>query len=333
MRRRSLASVLMLLLCGVLHAQNPNLGTSGAQFLKIPVGCRAAALGGAFTSFGNDATVLFWNPAGVVGVKGSALSVSHEEWWAGSRLNHAAFAQSFGEVGTFGFSFTSMTMDKIAVTTEDDPEGSSGLTFDAGDLMLGISYARMLTEDFSVGITGKYVHQRIWNETAGGLAVDVGTQYHIGFRDLRIGMSVTNFGGDLTFEGSDLVVDYDPNSAISTERLLPAQIQAEGYPLPLRFQVGLSMSPYMSEDFSVLLAADVIHPNDNDELVCTGIEATILQCFVVRGGYRFGDDTARWSAGIGASVPAGSLRVGFDYAFVSYNLLPSVHRFGLGLEF
>jgi hypothetical protein len=93
------------------------------------------------------------------------------------------------------------------------------------------------------------------------------------------------------------------------------------------------MSPYMSEDFSVLLAADVIHPNDNDELVCTGIEATILQCFAIRGGYRFGDDTARWSAGIGASVPAGSLRVGFDYAFVSYNLLPSVHRFGLGLEF
>ncbi len=333
MRRLTLGCAIAVLSVGMLHAQNPNLGTAGAQFLKIPVGARAAALGGAFTSCGDDASALFWNPAGTIGVKGSALIASHEEWWAGSRLNHAAYVQSFGEIGSFGLSFTSMTMDKIAVTTEDDPEGTSGQSFDAQDLMLGISYARKLTEDFSVGLTAKYVHQRIWNETAGGLAVDIGTLYQIGFRDLRLGMSVTNFGGDLTFEGRDLGVDYDANSSISTERLLPAQIQAEGYPLPLHFQVGLSMSPYISDELSVLLATDVIHPNDNDELVCAGIEATIMQCLSVRGGYRFGDDTARWSVGVGASVPAGSLHVGFDYAFVSYDLLPSVHRFGVALEF
>ena len=333
MRRLSVVCTLALLSLGVLRAQNPNLGTSGAQFLKIPVGPRAAALGGAFTAFGDDASALFWNPAGIAGVKGSALSVSHEEWWAGSRLNHAAFAQSFGDAGTFGLSFTAMTMDKIAVTTEDDPEGKSGLSFDAQDLMLGVSYARTLTEDFSVGITAKYVHERIWNETAAGLAVDIGTQYHIGFRDLRLGMSVTNFGGELTFEGRDLMVDYDANEATSTERLLPAEIQAESYPLPLRFQVGLSMSPYVSDDLSVLLAADVIHPNDNTELVCTGIEARLMQYLVVRGGYRFGDDIARWSAGGGASVPLGNLRVGFDYAYVAYDLLPAVQRFGVDVEF
>jgi hypothetical protein len=101
----------------------------------------------------------------------------------------------------------------------------------------------------------------------------------------------------------------------------------------LRFQVGLSMSPYVSDDFSVLLATDVIHPNDNDELICTGIEARILQILVIRGGYRFGDDTARWSVGGGASVPLGNLRVAFDYAFVSYDLLPAIHRVGIGLAF
>ena len=209
MRRRLLGCTIVVLMCiGVLHAQNPNLGTSGAQFLKIPVGARAAALGGAFTSSGDDASALFWNPAGIVGVKGGALTVSHEEWWAGSRLNHAAYVQSFGEIGSFGLSFTMMAMDKTEVTTEEDPEGT-GQYFDAQDLMLGITYARKLTDDFSVGITAKYVHQRIWNESASGFAVDVGTQYHIGFSDLRLGMSVTNFGGDLTFEGRDLRVDYD----------------------------------------------------------------------------------------------------------------------------
>jgi len=333
MKRLALGCAIALISCGVLHAQNPNLGTAGAQFLKIPVGARAASLGGAFTSCGYDASALFWNPAGAIGVKSSALIASHEEWWAGSRLNHAAFVQSFGEVGSFGLSFTSMSMDKLAVTTEEDPEGTSGLTFDAQDLMLGISYARKLTEDFSVGITAKYVHQRIWNENAGGLAVDIGTLYHIGYRDLRLGMSVTNFGGDLTFEGRDLAVDYDVNSSIATERLLPAQVQAEGYPLPLHFQVGISMSPYVTDDLSVLMAVDVVHPNDNDELVCTGIEATVFQCLSFRGGYRFGDDTARWSAGVGAVVPAGNLKIGFEYAYVAYDLLPSIHRVGIGVEF
>jgi len=332
MGRLALTCAIAVLSFCVLRAQNPNIGTAGAQFLKIPVGARAASLGGAFTSCGDDASSLFWNPAGSIGVKHSALTASHEEWWAGTRLSHAAFVHSFEDIGSFGFSFTSMTMDKIAVTTEEDPEGTSGLTFDAQDLMLGVSYARMLTEDFSVGITAKYVHQRIWNETAGGLAVDIGTLYDIGFRDLRLGMSITNFGGDLVFEGRDLAVDYDANSTIATERLLPAEIQAEGYPLPLHFQVGISMSPYVSDGFSVLLAADVVHPNDNDELVCVGMEAMVMQCLFLRGGYRFGDDTARWSVGVGASVPAGDLRVGFDYAFVSYDLLPSVHRFGVALE-
>jgi hypothetical protein len=333
MRRFVLIGVLAMMTAGAGHAQNANLGTSGALFLKIPAGPRAAALGGAFTSSGDDASALFWNPAGSVNVKGSALIASHEEWWAGTRLNHAAFVQSFGEIGSFGLSFTSMNMDKLAVTTEADPEGTAGLTFDAQDLMIGVTYARQLTDDFSVGITAKYIHQRIWNESASGLAVDIGTLYHIGFRDLKLGMSVTNFGGDLTFEGRDLLVDYDARSTTATERLLPAQIQAEGYPLPLHFQVGISMSPYTSEDLSVLLETDVIHPNDNDELVCAGVELTVIQMVFFRGGYRFGDDTARWSAGVGASVPAGSVHVGFDYAYVSYDLLPAVHRFGVAVEF
>jgi hypothetical protein len=334
MRRLAYACIITVLSAMTLHAQNANLGTAGALFLKIPVGARPAALGGAFTSCGESPDALFWNPAGVVSVKGSALAVSHEEWWAGSRLNHAAFVQSFPDIGSFGLSFTSMSMDKIAVTTEEDPEGTSGQTFDAQDLMLGISYARQLTDDFSVGLTAKYVHQRIWNENASGVAVDIGTLYRIPFRDLTLGMSVTNFGGDLSFEGRDLLVDYDVNSGNSTERLLPAQIEAEGYPLPLHFQVGLSVSPYISDELSVLVAADVVHPNDNDEIVCAGIEAKVFQRLALRGGYRFGDDTARWSAGVGASVPAGgNVNVGFDYAYVAYDLLPAVHRFGIALAF
>jgi hypothetical protein len=93
------------------------------------------------------------------------------------------------------------------------------------------------------------------------------------------------------------------------------------------------VSPYISDDLSVLLATDVIHPNDNKELITAGVEVTIVRTFFLRGGYRFGDDTARASAGLGVSVPAGDVRIGFDYAFVAYAYLPSVQRFSVGLEF
>jgi hypothetical protein len=332
MRRILFGCAVAVLAAGITQAQNPNLGTSGAQFLKIPVGARASALGGAYTAWGDDATSIFWNPAGIVGVKGGALSASYAEWWAGSRLNHAAYVQSFGEAGSFGVSFTTLAMDKVEVTTEDSPEGT-GQYFDAQDLMLGVTYARRLTESFAVGLTAKYIRERIWNESASGLAVDIGTQYRIGYRDLRLGMSITNFGGELTFDGRDLGVKYDVTPSIATERLLPGTLQAEGYPLPLHFQVGLAMSPYISDDFSVLLATDVIHPNDNKELVTAGIEVSIIRSVFLRGGYRFGDDTARGGAGIGVMVPAGDVRVNFDYSFVAYAYLPSVQRFSVGLEF
>lgn len=332
MTRLILGCAVVVLSCGALFAQNTNVGTAGAQFLKIPVGSRAAAMGGAYSSAGNDAGAIFWNPSGIVGVKGGAVTASYTEWWAGSRLNHAAYVQSFDEVGSFGVSFTSLSMDKIEVTTEDDPEGT-GVYFDAQDLMIGLSYARHMTEDFSVGITGKLVHQRIWNEGATGVAVDIGTQYRIGFRDLTIGMCIRNFGADMKFDGSDLDVDYSQNYLNSTERLIPSELATEDYPLPLQFQVGLSMSPYVSDLCSVLLAVDVLHPNDNREVVSTGMEVTVMQEFFLRGGYRFGDDTARGSMGVGASVPTGDVKVDFDYAYVVYTLLPSIHRVTLGIEF
>ena len=314
------------------RADNPNIGTSGAQFLKIPVGPRAAAMAGAFVSNADDVSSVFWNPAGIVNVSSSGLFVSHAPWWATMKLDNAAFVQSFEGIGSVGVSVTVFSMDPMDVTTEDSPEGT-GQSFDAQDMMIGLSYARRLTEDFSVGVTAKYVQQRIWNESAGGMAFDVGTQYRIGFRDLTIGMSMTNFGGDMTYSGRDLAVKYATDPQNPFIRLAPANLAPDDYPLPLHFQVGLSMSPYVSDEFAVLLAADVAHPNDNSERVNVGAEVTILHRLFLRGGYRFGYDNEKATFGAGVALPLGGLSLTVDYAYAMYDLLPNISRISVGMTF
>jgi len=289
-------------------------------------------MGGAFVSNANDVSALFWNPAGIVGVKSSGILFAHSEWWASIQMNHAAFVQSMEDIGSIGVSVTVLSMDRMDVTTEAQPEGT-GETFDAGDIMIGLTYARKLTEDFSVGITGKYVQQRIWNEKATGLAFDIGSQYHIGFRDLTIGMSMTNFGGDMTYDGNDLIVDYAVVPQNSTVRMAPAHLAPDAYPLPLHFQVGISISPYVSDDFSVLLAADVAHPNDNSENINTGVELTFFKQFFLRGGYRFGYDIDRATFGAGVAASLGDVGFTFDYSYVTFDLLPNISRFSIGMNF
>lgn len=332
MKRILLVAGLALSLATHLFAENPNIGTSGAQFLKIPVGPRASAMGGAYVASAGDASSLFWNPAGAVNVKGNELFASFTSLWAGINLSHAALVVSAENLGSFGFSMSVLTMGQMEVTTELQPEGT-GQTFDAQDLMLGVSYARHLTEDFSVGVTMKIVNQRIWNETANGVAFDVGTQYRIGVEDLSIGMSMTNFGPDMRYDGRDLSVQYDASTQNPENRLSPAQLAAEDYPLPLHFQVGVSMTVVNTESFKVHVAADAAHPNDNKERVNVGTEMTILGNFFLRGGYRFGYDTERGTFGVGVIAPLGGVTVTFDYAYAVYNLLPNVNRFSLGVRF
>jgi hypothetical protein len=333
MNTRTLLLLITSVVVGTrLCAQNPNVGTAGAQFLQIPVGAREAAMGGAVIANVRDASAMFWNPAGITHVGTHSLFFAYTSWWATISISNAAYALSIPEVGTIGIFGTILSMDPMDVTTEMEPEGN-GQTFDARDLMLGIGYARKLTEDFSVGLSVKYVRQEIWKEASSGIAFDVGTQFRLGWKDLTLAMSMANFGGDMRFEGEDLRVNVDQSSGVSNNRLSPANLATDDYPLPLHFQVGLSLTAVEMENFSWLVAVDVTHPNDNKERVNLGTEITLVEYLQLRGGYRIAYDIESATFGAGLRVPLGDARLRFDYAYALYDLLPDIHRISVGLDF
>lgn len=324
--------ILFLISTATLFAQNPNLGTAGAQFLEIPVGARAAALGSAFVGMDGDASSAFWNPAGLADVKSKAAHFSYMDWFEYFDLNAASVAINFEGIGTVSASVMVFSMDEMEITTEEDPNGT-GRFFDAQDVMVGLSFARKLTDRFSVGISGKLISQQIWNETASGIAFDIGTKYNLDFQNLTIAMKMSNFGPDLQFEGEDLNVIYDKSDLHPLNRLTPAKLETDEYPLPLSFQVGIGFDIYKADFIKIRGAIDAVHPNDNDERINVGTEISFFDRLFLRGGYKYNYDDEDFTLGAGANVPLNDTFFYFDYAYSNYDILPVVHRISVGVTF
>lgn len=324
--------ILSFLISSLALAQSPNLGTSGANFLQIPVGAKAAGMGSAVVGNIQDASSVFWNPAGLVKVNSVQAHFSYMNWFDLFDFNAAALAYNVEDYGVFALSMIVFSTDGIEVTTEEEPNGT-GRFYDAQDLALGLSFSRYLTDRFSFGVTVKYVSQKIWNESADGFAFDIGTQYQLDFQNLTIAMSMSNFGSDMQFDGPDLDIQFLKDDNYPLSRLTPARLQTSSYPLPLNFQVGIGFDIFQGEFVKVRGGIDAVHPNDNSERLNFGTEVSFFDRLYLRGGYKYNYSDEDFTFGAGASVPFASTLVKFDYAYSVYDILPSVHRISLDINF
>lgn len=316
----------------ITFAQYSNLGTAGAQFLQIPVAASAEGLGGAVIASVDDASAVFWNPAGLASVQNYDIHFSYLNWFELFDLNALSLAYNLGDAGVLGVSLISFTTEKMEITTEESPNGT-GRFFDSEDLMMGLTYSRYFTDRFRAGISVKYIYQRIWNETADGVVFDVGTQYMLDFNALTIAMSMSNFGPELQFDGPDLDVIHQKDENYPVSRLTPAGLRTDPYSLPLHFQVGVAMDIYSDDYFKVRAGLDATHPNDNVERINFGTELGFFDRLYLRGGYKFNYDDQKFAFGAGANFPFGESTVRFDYSYSIYDILPNVQRISLGIRF
>ena len=336
----------MLLLCAVIatasSAQTVNrVGTTAAPFLKIGVGARAVGMGEASTTTATDASALYWNPAGTAPLQRLQAIFSYDDYIADVRYSFGAVAVPVADVGTFGAFFGILGMDDIERTTVQYPNGT-GERVSASSYVVGISYARALTDRFSIGFNGKYVRESIWHSSADGFAGDVGVVYTTFFKNLKIGMSISNFGTTMQMSGRDMLVQHDiAENFAGNNQNINADLETDRFPLPVLFRFGLSANVLRdilgSEQHDWIVAVDAIHPNDNPEYVNLGTELSLYNRIVsLRAGYRqlFLDDREgglTLGVGIGAEVVGG--RMEFDYAYVDLGRLENANKFTLLLTF
>jgi len=313
-------------------------GTTAAGFLAIDVGPRGTGMGGAYVSVADDATAMYWNPAGIARLNNFQATFCNTKWIADLSFHYAGAVLALGNFGNIGINTTFLTMDQIERTTIFQPDGT-GEFFDAGSYAIGLSYARYLTTQFSIGFNVKYINERVYHSNAYGFAFDVGALFDTNFHGLTLGMSISNYGTKMQLDGRDLQVQHDiAPRTYGNNPNINARLLADYFDLPLMFRVGVSMDVLKGlSNSNLILSMDALHPSDDVEYINIGGEYVFYNIFSLRAGYKelFAKDSEQglsFGGGIHYKI-MGTTTFYFDYSYMDFGVFNPVHLYSVSLEF
>ncbi len=331
-----LTAAIALFFAGGLFAQSLKTGTTASEFLKIGVGPRAIGMGSAFTATSDDITALYWNPGGLANLNSNQAFFNHVNWIADINYDYAALAVNVPDFGVLGSFVSILTTNDMSVRTIERPEGT-GEFFTYSTLAIGLSYARRLTEQFSIGFNVKYISENLWHMNSTGFAMDIGTLYKIPIlNEMRIAASISNFGTKMKLTGRD-ILSVKQVGAGSSPNLIDTDLELDSYDLPLLFRIGAAVDVVKSSSNRITVGVDAIHPNDHSEYINTGLEYSWNETIFIRGGYNslFELDTEKGlTLGFGLKYTVIDLvKIGLDYAYQDFGRLNNVQYFSLGINF
>ncbi|MGB3618319.1 MAG: PorV/PorQ family protein [Catalinimonas sp.] len=294
------------------------VGISGLTFLKNDVSPRSQGMGGAHAALDGDGYAFFTNPAATTDAIGPTLSTSN--YFLGDGLHHAFLGgiMPTGGDGTWSFGVTSLTTGWMERRTEFQPQGT-GEFFTATNLAVGAGYARRLSDRFQFGLNAKYVLEQLAEYRSHSVLADLGFLYRTDWNDLQFAVVLQNFGPSSRLRGDALPVTFNRTG-----------VNTESFPAPTLFKMSVSAVAYQDENQSLLLAAQLNHPNDNAENIRLGVEYDYQSFVQLRAGYKFNVEGERLpTAGVGVRTRLGRHPLRFDYGLNPTRYLGLLHSVGL----
>lgn len=281
-------------------------GETGAAFLKIAPGARAAALGEAYTAVADDASAVMWNPAGLGRLSKPTVTATHTQWVQQTQHDFLAGAQPTSW-GTFGLSLVTFGVSDLERRTADTdvPDG----TFDARDAAYTFAWGKTLGKSWSVGAGATYVRQTLDGHSAGAPAATLGALWRTPWAPLTTGLAVRNLGGKIKFD-------------------------SEGDPLPTTAAAGFALR---SPNEKILFSGDVRLPFSESVSGSLGVELSRRLFKDGRGHLRAGYNTALSDV---TDAPGVSLGLGLDFsrwglgmAWTPYGVLGDSFRYAFHASF
>lgn len=341
--KRFLPALLLLIIVQIICVPSSysqvKLAQTGFGFLDVSTDARATGMGEAVTTIGGITTSMFYNPAGIAGMNSMVeAAVSQMKWIADINYYSGSVAYSpfDGKYGVIGLDFIRVNYGHFNFTSVANNE--QGFVDISGypepyAFAVQLVYGKALSEEFSVGGRIKYANQNLGNSqvpvynqvikdsvlttdtsyviknySLNVLAFDFGTIYKTGLKSLAFGMSISNFSREIAYE-------------------------RESFQLPLTFRFGISMNvmdfvPSMSENNSLLLSIDAVHPRSYSEFLNIGGEYIFMNTFALRAGYVTKQDDYGLTLGLGIT----KFGFAFNYSYTPHKVFNNIQRFSFSFS-
>ncbi len=273
--------------------------------LRMGVGARALAMGGAYTAETHDASAGYWNPAGLADVKCVSFTSMYAAGMAQDRsLNYFAVGWTPSQVtnyGTFGISWLNSGIKEI--NKYDDANTALG-TFDDMNNVFIVSWAfknEFKAKTFAFGLSLKIAQQKIDDYSKTGFGGDAGIKFVVDPR-IALGLIVRDIG-----------------------------TKVDNVSVPTSIAVGMAIYP-LGEDHSFSIPIDYEKTvNRKDEVFHFGAEYMWEFATNYSAGLMAGLNDGNFSVGVGLKIS----KIRLDYAYVNEKVefLNENHRISLSAEF
>lgn len=288
----------MCLAAGVFAADSINeyAGTTSAQFLRIGIGARPAALGESYCAVSDDTYGVFWNPAGANRINAVEYAFSYNKWFSdiGKEVVMASLPVKSTSTVSFGMIYL-----HVPSMVKSDIYGNDKGKFTAYSMAGVLSYSsRIHSDSFAYGVSVKYLQEGIDTDKAVGYCLDLGGMYYASSDRFSIGASVQNLGSKMKFV-------------------------SESFSLPMTLKTGCA---YRFKNNKALMLFDINKATGEDIRYSAGLEYSVYKALALRGGYNTGNS---FTCGFGIMYKL----LFFDYAFVPYGDLGYTHRVSTRMKF
>lgn len=269
-------AIVLIIAIEMLHANSlfeflggQKKGTTTLLFLKISPGATQVAMGNTGVSFAGDATCLYWNPALASFIKtSSTYSASYRRWVGDQDYAFAGGIKALGKYQRIGVYLIGLSSGYFKETDENHPEGT-GNYISSTDFALALVYSRNVSDRFSFGIATKFVYENLAGVVGYIGLVDIGSLYEVGYRDIQIGVSLSNLGPDFGLRGRFLSQTLD-------------SANYEAYPVPVIYRIGFKgrVKDWLLSSF------EIEKPSDDVEQFKIGFSLIPMELIHLNIGFR-----------------------------------------------